>query len=99
MQNAGMAVNITIRNVPDEVRAKIAARAAARGQSMQEYLLGELTRMTEKPSAEEWLGRVRARKAASRSRATTEMILEAIHEGREERARAIERALGVRDET
>lgn len=42
MHNACMTVNVTIRNVPDEVRDALAARASAMGQSMQEYLLREL---------------------------------------------------------
>ena len=47
-----MSVQITIRGVPQDVRDKIAARAAAKGQSMQEYLLGELARLAAKPSIE-----------------------------------------------
>ncbi len=38
-----MPVTITIRNVPDDVRNRLAARAAGSGRSLQEYLLAELT--------------------------------------------------------
>ena len=38
-----MSVAITIRNVPEEVRSKLAARAAGSGRSLQEFLLAELT--------------------------------------------------------
>ena len=38
-----MAVTITIRNVPEDVRNRLAARAAGSGRSLQEYLLAELT--------------------------------------------------------
>ena len=43
-----MPVKITIRGVPEEVRDKIAARAASRRQSMQEFLRGELERLVSK---------------------------------------------------
>ena len=72
-----MSVQITIRDVPQEVRDKIAARAAARGQSMQEYLRGELERLVAKPSVEEWLRSVRAHKRAMKNSVTTEDILRA----------------------
>ena len=72
-----MSVQITIRGVPEEVRDKIAARAAARGQSMQEYLRGELVRLVARPSIEEWLRDVRARKRAMKNTVTTEEILRA----------------------
>ncbi len=72
-----MSVQITIRGVPEEVRDKIAARAAAKGQSMQEYLRGELVRLVAKPSIEEWLRDVRAHKRAMKNSVTTEEILRA----------------------
>ncbi len=66
---------ITIRNVPDYVRDELASRAARSGRSLQEYLLGELVRAAEKPSAEDWMARARARVAATGSRVTTAEIL------------------------
>lgn len=72
-----MSVQITIRGVPEEVRDQIAARAAARGQSMQEYLRGELERMVAKPSIEEWLKGVRAFKRATGINVSTADILRA----------------------
>ena len=72
-----MSVQITIRGVPEDVRDKIAARAAAKGQSMQEYLRGELVRLVAKPSIDEWLRGVRARKRAMKNTVTTEEILRA----------------------
>ncbi len=59
-----MTVQITIRNVPDDVRDALAARAASRSQSMQEFLLAELTQMAARPSKESLLQRVRQRKLA-----------------------------------
>ena len=75
--NDGMTVQITIRGVPDEVRDELAARAALRGQSMQEYLRGELERIATKPSVEVWLERVQERKAAYGTQVTANDIVEA----------------------
>lgn len=72
-----MSVQITIRGVPEEVRDQIAARAAAGGQSMQEYLRGELERLVAKPSVEEWFRQVRADKRAMINSVATEHILRA----------------------
>ena len=54
-----MAVNITIRAVPDEVRATLAARASAEGRSLQEYLSRELASIASKPSLNEVLAMAR----------------------------------------
>ena len=57
-----MAVQITIRDVPDSVRDELAARAALQGKSMQEYLRGELERLATRPTVEDLLTRIRDRK-------------------------------------
>lgn len=54
---------ITIRHVPDEVRNQLAARAARRGQSLQEFMLGEVARLAARPSVDELVEQVRDRKA------------------------------------
>jgi len=54
-----MPVNITIRNVPDEVRDELAARAARSGRSLQEFLSAEFVRIASTPSAAEASGRAR----------------------------------------
>ena len=77
-----MPVQITIRGVPEEVRNELAARAALRRQSMQEFLRGELERIASRPSVEMWLQRVRDRKAASEVRVTPTDILRARDEDR-----------------
>jgi len=69
-------VQITIRNVPEDVRNELAARAALQRKSMQEYLLGELERMAARPTVASWLAEVRNRKAASGRRLAAERILE-----------------------
>lgn len=44
MYTGGMSVAIQIKDVPEEVRDTLAARAAARGQSTQAYLRAVLER-------------------------------------------------------
>ena len=72
-----MTVQITIINVPEEVRNQLAIRAAQRNQSMQEYLLSELERIASRPSVTTWLNQVRRRKDAADSRIPSEAILQA----------------------
>ena len=73
---------LTIRSVPDGVRDMLASRAAARRQSMQEYVLSELERIAAVPSIEEWLDGVRQRKALSETRIGAADILGARDEDR-----------------
>jgi plasmid stability protein len=77
MQNARMPIQITIRNVPEEVRDKLASRAARQHQSMQEYLRAELERIASRPSVETWLETVRERKAADGTRIPARKIVNA----------------------
>jgi len=60
-----MTTSITIRDVPDETRDELAARAAATGRSLQEYLRSKLIDLARQPDAEALLAEVRARKAAT----------------------------------
>jgi len=50
--------NIQVKNVPDDVHAVLRRRAAAAGQSLQEYLLAELTRIGRAPTVAEVLERI-----------------------------------------
>lgn len=61
---------IQIRDVPESVRDELARKAAAAGQSMQAYLLGELTRLAERPSMADIVARAQARAKASGSTVT-----------------------------
>lgn len=76
-QNAVMAVQITIRDVPEQVRDELASRAALQGKSMQEYLLGELGRIAARPSVDTWLRSVRERKDAAGTRVGASTIVSA----------------------
>ena len=77
-----MAVQITIRGVPEEVRDELAARAASQRQSMQEYLRRELERIASRPSMDIWLRQLRERKEAAGTRVSTSSILRARDAGR-----------------
>ena len=70
-----MPVQITIRDVPEEVRDQLAARAALQRQSMQEFLRGELERIASRPSISAWLQGVRERKAVAETRVQPYRIL------------------------
>lgn len=71
-----MAVQITIRDVPERVRDELAARAASQGKSMQEFLRAALERLASRPTVEAWLHQVRRRKRATQTRIGSEQILE-----------------------
>ena len=62
-----MPTSITIRDVPDETRDELAARAALTGRSLQEYLRSRLIELARQPDAETLVERIRARKAATGS--------------------------------
>jgi antitoxin FitA len=70
-----MPTSITIRDVPDETRDELAARAAATGRSLQEYLRSKLVELARQPDAEALLAEVRARKATIGSSLPREAIL------------------------
>jgi len=70
-----MGVQITIRDVPEEVRDELASRAARERKSMQEYLKEELERLAARPSLHTWLERVSERKHAANRRVARKEIL------------------------
>ena len=72
-----MSVQITIRDVPEDVRDELAARAAMQHRSMQEFLRGELERIASRPSLGAWLHGVRERKEATGTRVPPSRILHA----------------------
>ncbi len=56
-----MLVTITIDDVSDELHEKLESRARARGQSLEEYLLGHLERIASESSNESLMQSVRTR--------------------------------------
>ncbi len=53
--------NVLVRDLPEEVHAALRRRAAQRGQSLQQYLASELTRLVERPSVEDLFVRISTR--------------------------------------
>lgn len=70
-------VSITIRDVPQEARNELAARAARSGRSLQEYLRGQLVEIAERPDRDVVLERMRARAEREGLRPSVEEILSA----------------------
>jgi plasmid stability protein len=68
-------VAITVRDVPEETRDVLASRAAAAGQSLQEYLRSLLVATADSPTVAEVVGRARARAAATGTRLDIDQIL------------------------
>lgn len=56
-----MSVSVTVRDLPDDVRDELAARAARSGRSLQEYLRGELVELASRPDIDEAIATARAR--------------------------------------
>ena len=71
-----MPISVTIRDVPDDVRDALAARAARAGQSLQEYLRGQLTALAQRPTPDDLWDRVEHRLLATGTRLPAEAILE-----------------------
>lgn len=59
--------SITVRDVPDEARDELAARAARSGRSLQEYLRHELIRLADRPDPTVLAERVIERKRRTAS--------------------------------
>ncbi len=53
--------NVLIRDLPDEVHARLQQRAAAAGQSLQQYLTEELRRVADSPTVADVIERIEGR--------------------------------------
>lgn len=71
---------LQIRNVPDEARRALKARAAARGESLNAYLLNLLDREVGRPTVAEVLDR-----AARRSERAAVSAVDVVDEARSQR--------------
>lgn len=80
--NAGMAGLVQIRDVPEKTRRIMKGRAAARGQSLNAYLLDVINREAARPTVEEVLDRAASR--AERSSASATELLSTAREEREQ---------------
>lgn len=68
--------SITIRDVPNETRDELAARAAITGRSLQEYLRSELIELSRRPDPDVLLASVRQRKQRTGSELPADRILQ-----------------------
>ena len=78
--------NLTLRAVPARVRAKLTARARARHQSLNAYLIDVLTREADTPTMSEVLGDVEAIRRPTGL--TAEDAVAAVREARDAQDRA-----------
>lgn len=54
--------NVLVRDLPEDVHAELRRRAEATGQSLQQYLAAELTRLAAAPSMDDVLRRIGRRR-------------------------------------
>ena len=71
-----MPKSITIRDVPDDTTAELAARAALTGRSMQEYVRARLVQLADTPDPDAWVAKVRERKRATGGSVSAQQILD-----------------------
>ena len=57
-------MNILIRDVPADIHSELQKRAERDGRSLQQYLINELKRLTERPTMDEILDRIESRDGA-----------------------------------
>ena len=53
--------NVLVRDLPDDVHASLQRRAESAGQSLQQYLARELTRLASMPTMDDVLARISRR--------------------------------------
>ena len=75
-------VSMTIRDLPDDTRDRLAQRAVRAGQSLQEYMRTMLIENARRPSTNEWLDEVRAEMQRSSFPISTDEIVQLIREDR-----------------
>lgn len=76
---------LQVRNLPDEVHARLKERAAAEGMTLSDFVKRELTELVQYRSNAEIIAASRARAEAGGYTLSREQILEARDEARAER--------------
>jgi plasmid stability protein len=71
-----MSKMIQLRNVPDGLHRSLKARAALAGQSLSDYLLGEIKEIAQRPTLAELRERIHRRKAATVEFDTARLVRE-----------------------
>ncbi len=82
---------LQVRNLPDEVHARLKERAATEGMTLSDYVKRELTQLVQYRSNAEILAAARARAEAGGYTLSREQILRARDEARAERELDYER--------
>lgn len=67
--------SITIRDVPDDVRDELAARARLSGRSLQEYLRSELAELARRPDPDVLIAGARERTRRTGSQLSAKRII------------------------
>ena len=65
---------IQVRNVPDKIHRTLKARAAMAGMSLSDYILNELKRIAERPTADEMVARLKQRRPVKLSEAPASAV-------------------------
>jgi plasmid stability protein len=71
-----MSKMIQIRHVPDELHAKLKARAAAAGMTLTDYLLSEMRLLADTPTLEELTARIREQEPLDLGDSSAQIIRE-----------------------
>jgi plasmid stability protein len=88
--HACMSSLLQVREVPDEMRRALKARAASRGQSLNSYMLDVIAREVARPTVAEVLER-----AAARTERATGSAVDVLDGARQERDAALTRRAGA----
>lgn len=72
---------VQIRNVPIDFHRRLKSRAALEGMSMSDYILREMKKSLDRPSRQDVLDRIRARKTPK----LPVDVAKVLREGRDER--------------
>ena len=86
---------IQVKNVPPELHDRLRVRARSEGRNLSDYVLDVLERDLAAPTMRAWLERLRHDEPVTT--VSSEEILTATHEGREERDAQIRRSVANRD--
>lgn len=65
---------LQVRDVPEDVRTTLKVRAAAAGQSLSEYVLGELSRIAHQPTLSELTARLGQRETVEPTTPAAEIL-------------------------
>lgn len=82
---------IQVKNVSPELHSRLRARARSEGRSLSDYVLDVLRRDLALPTMREWLAQLERDEPVAD--VSSEQIVRAIREGREQRDEQIERAV------